>query len=180
MKTIITSLLLLITITTTAQYKFTTGRDINYFYATASTQPLTLFMDTHDEYNNKDVQGLALDLEVGVRYKSIGASISAGYFDNLNFSNYSANVDYYIPINRTLETSIGVGYGLVLTRYKTGMNLDRRGWSGPDSYNIRGQFLINITDNFTITTGGRFRHRLDLAQYGSFELLTGITYKLNI
>lgn len=143
----------------------------DYVYANLMMDPNQSLNIIDNPRMVEDIRGLDWDAELGVRYKRWGVYGYYGAFQEIDYQNYGVGVDYYVNILPRIETSIGVGHGIVLRQN------ENNDWGGFLAGHARVQATIWVNKFLGVTLKGQGQTRPLLSQTGILEGSIGLTFK---
>jgi len=186
MNKLITVLLLALTMGAVAQTKY----KVDLYYGSLSAD-MNMALGLKDNPNTTTSdKGFDWDLEVGVAYNHVGVYIFYGRFNEFNYQNYGAGVDYYFywlhdfaidlvnPFNGRkifkaydgIDFSLGVYYSDIIRRNSYGAYGSYTAWVSP-----RGQ-IIFWNGSFGLVFKAQYQSRPELNKY-IFETSLGLIFK---
>ena len=118
-----------------------------------------------------DIYGLDYDIEIGAKENNFGVFAFYGRFNEAEFVNYGAGVDYYIDIIKNVNTSLGIAYS------PTKQRDFRNKWEGVGWYSFRAVTTIyykHVGMSFRLN----YQDRSDVSKGYVLEGAIGLTYKL--
>ena len=122
-----------------------------------------------------DTKGLDFDVEVGVRSRSMAYYGFYGEYDEINYRNYGAGVDYFVFERGNLDISLGVNAGGIdIIRPISGRVVTYFAYAG------RVKTIYNITNSIGVFAVGQFQQRYDRVDVeGIVEGMVGIQFYIN-
>jgi len=135
--------------------------------------------DVNNAFNFTDStvepKGLDFDVEVGVRSRSMAYYGFYGEYDEINYRNYGAGVDYFVFERGNLDVLLGVNVGGIdITSPISGRRVTYFAYAG------RVKTIYNINNSIGIFAVGQYQQRYDRADVeGIVEGMIGIQFYIN-
>lgn len=120
----------------------------------------------------EQTNGFDFDAEIGARWNHFGVYLFYGTFQEINYLNYGAGVDYYFHWFRKIDMSIGIGNGMVLRKYYSHNN--EPAWGSHMAPHIRAITTVWITKNVGVVFRAQLQNRPDIDKTAIFEGHLGI------
>mgnify|MGYP003113490620 CR=1 FL=1 len=143
---------------------------LSQVYADFSVDPNQMLGIVDNPRTSTEIFGFDYDLEIGARDRKFSVYVFYGAFQEIDYQNYGAGVDYYITLSETLEGTVGIGNGVVMRKQN-----DK--WGGYMSPAIRSVFIVNINRNIAITLKSQLQNRPDIGKLAIYEGSIGIRLK---
>ncbi len=163
---------LLITNELTAQTFGYGNQTKDYVYFKATFDPNNAFGIIDNPRTVIESYGFDYDIELGARYKAVGAYIFYGSFQEINYFNYGAGVDVYFSIFENIDTSLGGNLGIIARKYGDH-------WGGHLAPALRAITTIWFIDNVGLTLTAQLQNRPDIDKLAIFEGNIGLIIKSN-
>ena len=167
----------------------------DFWYISGTFDPNQSFGWIDNPRTKTESFGFDYDVEAGVRYNHFGVYLTYGAFQEINYQNYAAGVDYYVnwiedveaflynPFNgkrkqviHGISLSVGINYGVV-------MRADYEGrWGAMNAGAIRAITTVWILEDVGIVFKLQGQQRPDLPELKSGVILEGswgIIYKFD-
>jgi len=134
--------------------------------------------DVNNAFNftNSTVEpkGIDFDVELGVRSRKIAYYVFYGEYDEINYRNFGAGVDYFVFERGNLDASLGVNVGGIdITRPISGRVVTYFAYAG------RIKTIYNITNSIGVFAVGQFQNRYDREIKGIVEGMIGLQLQIN-
>ena len=167
-KTILTTIVLFVILLNTHQM---VSQD--YVYVKGTFDPSNAFGIMDNPRTAVESIGFDYDFEVGARHKFLGVYAFYGAFNEINYRNYGAGVDFYPEwFNDTFDLSIGIHNGIILRK---GYNHNNAGtWGTFLAPGIRGTAIVWLFDFVGLTGTANLQHRADIGKLAIFEGAVGL------
>ena len=192
MRKFITFVLLVCSLNMVAQQKWGVKDPASYFYADLSFDVNKAFGLYDNDRTVVDHRGLDWDLEIGVRDSHVGLFLFYGRFEEMNYVNLGAGLDYYVhwlrdtkfklynPLNNEwvdFVDGIEFSIGNAITIADRIREDDWRGGEGFTYLNPKARTIVWFGDlGFTLTA--KIQSRPELGKK-IFEGQAGFIYKRN-
>ena len=159
------------------------GQSFDHFvYADFSADPNKIFGVIDNPHTEVDHRGLDFDLEAGVVVDKIGAYIFYGRFENADYQNYGAGLDYHFLGRSRVDLAVGAGLSRIVRKLPAGAYYEREEWADVGSianYHIRTTAVFWILEDLGLSGRFQYQKRDDVEVHGVFEGAVGIRYKLD-
>lgn len=189
MKNSILFLFVIIPMMAVSQIKYGVQDPADYVYISGRLDLNNTFGIVDNPRTENEILGFHTDIEIGARDRHVGVHLDYGFFFEQDYQYYGLGVDYYIEALRDRELNVfgvqildgtefsfGVGYGVVLRKIQ---QQEKQVWGGSTGYNLRGQTILWITEDFGVPLVLKFQQRGDIPKYGIFEGSLGVIFKFN-
>tara|TARA_R110000803_G_scaffold69058_3_gene131238 strand:+ start:2043 stop:2594 length:552 start_codon:yes stop_codon:yes gene_type:complete len=150
----------------------------DYVYVKATFDPSNAFGIMDNPRTKVESIGFDYDVEIGARHKWMGVYAFWGAFNEINYRNYGAGVDFYPDwFNKTFDLSMGIHTGVIL-RQGYGYN-NEKVWGAYLAPGVRGVASWYFFKNLGITATANLQHRADIGKLAIFEGHIGLIFKRN-
>lgn len=179
MKTLFATIIVMITTSLFSQNyntKWSEPDPSHYFYLNGSFDVNMAFgLKDSQRTRNFNDRGFDWDLEGGIRVDHVGIFAYYGRFNEMNYKNYGAGVDYYVNWLSGINVDLSVGGS-----YSPAKQRDALGrWEGVGMISFRGVVTWWVLDNVGLTGRATIQERSDVSDGWIFEGSVGITIKQN-